>query len=174
MIAALKTVFFRPQYLLLAIGISIMLFLMVTWLPNRSLLLFSLSSDVVPFWGLIAQSYGFFLANETPARAIVDSMVIALSGINIALLWYYVAHRIAMDRRIGVGVVGTMVGLLGVGCAACGSVILTSVFGIGLAGSFLGFLPFGGIEFGVLGLCALGFSISILAKRIEHPLVCAL
>lgn len=169
----MKTVFSRPHYALLAAGVSIALFLFVTWLPNRELLLFAVVSGAVSFWGLLGQSFGFFLANQTPSRVAVSLAVIVLSGINIAMLWYHLAQRLVLSSGAGMGIAGILVGLLGMGCAACGSVILSSVFGLSAAGAFLGFLPFGGIEFGIFGLLALTFSIRVLGQRIERSPECA-
>jgi len=63
-------------------------------------------------------------------------------------------------------------GIFGVGCAACGSVIVSSLLLLVGAGGVLTILPFHGAEFGVLGIIFLWFSIYQLSKRIDDPLVC--
>jgi uncharacterized membrane protein len=62
--------------------------------------------------------------------------------------------------------------VFGIGCAACGSVILTAILGIAGTGALLTWLPLHGLEFGVVGIILLSFSIYYLAKRINDPLVC--
>ena len=58
------------------------------------------------------------------------------------------------------------------GCAACGSVILTAFLGTIGAGGLLLLLPFHGAEFGIIGLLLLCASIRYLIKKIAEPLVC--
>ena len=70
------------------------------------------------------------------------------------------------------GVIGIIVGFLGVGCASCGSLILSSIFGLSVTASFIGFLPFKGLELGILGIVILLISIYLVAKKIQDPLMC--
>jgi hypothetical protein len=59
-----------------------------------------------------------------------------------------------------------------VGCAACGSVILTAILAtIGVGGLLLA-LPFKGAELGIIALGILFWSNYYLAKKINDPLVC--
>jgi hypothetical protein len=172
MLRALKLIFSRPTYAILAAFISFGLFLFVAWLPNRDLLVLSLSSDIVSFWRLLLQSHRFFATNVTFVSAAITVIVIMLSGINISMLAYYLRRRIETERKSGLGVSGTLVGLVGVGCAACGSVILSSIFGLSAAAGFLGFFPFRGIELGAIGAVMLVVSIVLLGKKIINPAQC--
>ncbi|MDZ7587304.1 MAG: hypothetical protein U0946_06105 [Patescibacteria group bacterium] len=45
-----------------------------------------------------------------------------------------------------------VVGSLGAGCVACGSFILASLLGLSSANLILSYLPYEGLEFGILGL----------------------
>ncbi len=173
MIRGIIMVLSRPRYALFAAVVAVALFLLVAWLPNRALLGFALSSETLSFWRLVWQSPQFFAVNETRTSAFVALAVIGLSATNIAMLAYYLKWRIHSQRGMGVGIVGTIIGLLGIGCTACGSIILSSIFGFGAAASFLGALPFGGIELGVVGILALVFSIRLLGRRIQNPEQCA-
>ncbi|MBI2050976.1 MAG: hypothetical protein HYT31_04180 [Parcubacteria group bacterium] len=173
MMRGIAIVFSQWRYAALAASIALGLFLFIAWLPNRALLGFALGSETISFWKLIWQSPQFFVANETRTSAFIALAVIILSATNTALLAYYLKRRIHSQRGAGIGLAGTVVGLLGVGCAACGSIILSSIFGLGAAASFLGVLPFGGLEFGVVGILALAFSIRLLSRRIQDPDACA-
>ena len=62
-------------------------------------------------------------------------------------------------------------GLLGVGCAACGSVILTAVLA-GAGSTLLLLLPFGGAELGFLGIVLLLYAIVKMHKEIAKGSVC--
>ena len=172
MLSALTTVFSRPPYVALAAFVVVALSLFVAWFPNRDLLAFALSSGTISFWKLVAQSHQFFAVNATPSSAVITGTVILLSGINIAMLVYYLKRHVTSERGVGIGVAGTLVGILGVGCAACGSIVLSSIFGLSAAAGFLGFLPFGGVELGVLGALTLAVSIVLLGKKITNPALC--
>lgn len=73
---------------------------------------------------------------------------------------------------VAAGFLGITSGVFGVGCAACGSFILTSVLSLVGASGALAFLPFGGSEFGIIGVILLAIAIPMTAKQIENPLVC--
>ena len=57
------------------------------------------------------------------------------------------------------------------GCAACGSFLLTSLTLAGASG-VLTLLPLGGSEFGIIGAVLLALAIYMTAKKIQDPLVC--
>jgi len=67
---------------------------------------------------------------------------------------------------------GLISGIFGIGCAACGTLVLTPLLALIGAGGIVALLPFGGQEFGVFGVGMLGFSIFVIAKKIQEPLVC--
>ena len=69
------------------------------------------------------------------------------------------------------GILGMITGLFGVGCAACGSLLITGVFATG-ASAFLAFLPFGGEEFSTLGIVLLLVSLWKLLQKYQEPIVC--
>jgi len=169
---AFAVVFFRVPYLAFAAVIAVGLFTMVTWLPNKALLMLALSHDTISFWGLIGATPQFFMANTTPISAVMTGLVMLLAGINGSMLVYYLKRRVARDRAAGLGALGMVLGILGIGCAACGSIILSSLVGIGAAARVVGVLPFGGNELSVVGILLLGYSISQIANKITNPATC--
>ena len=70
------------------------------------------------------------------------------------------------------GIGGLVSGIFGIGCASCGTFILTSVLALVGAGGIVSFLPLGGEEFGILGVVLIGYATYWTAKKIEEPLVC--
>src|SRR3546814_5312489 len=69
---------------------------------------------------------------------------------------------------------GLAAGLFGVGCAACGTFVLSPALTLlGISG-LIALLPFGGEEFGVLGVGMLGLSLALTARRIAEPVVCSI
>ena len=69
------------------------------------------------------------------------------------------------------GILGMITGLFGVGCAACGSLLITGVFATG-ASAFLAVLPFGGEEFNIIGIVLLLVSLWKLLQNYQEPIVC--
>jgi hypothetical protein len=99
-------------------------------------------------------------------------------GINAALLWYYVARAKRLskaDRSLTfTGVGGFVSGIFGIGCAACGTILLTAVAQLFGAAWLITYLPLHGAEFGVLGVALLVLTTYSLAKRIDDPMLCTI
>jgi hypothetical protein len=89
----------------------------------------------------------------------------ALFGANAALVYAYMREQVALRHPAGASAVGIVIGLLGVGCAACGSVVLTSLLGVG----FVAALPFGGRELAWLGLAIMIFALFDIVEKIADP-----
>jgi len=101
-------------------------------------------------------------------------VVAALSAMNITFFVYYTQHRVKTQVSAGLGIVGIIVGFFGIGCAACGSVLLSTVIGFAAASQVLGFLPFHGEEFSWLSILILLIANFYLIKKINDPMVCKL
>lgn len=174
-ISSLKTVFSRPSYVILAVIVALVLLLVAIWLPNFSFLKHIADSDTYSLsdkFNIYRSSLGFLKTNFTTLTRTFTIIVVGLSGVNLAMLTYYIKNRIKLEKATGTGMLGTIAGLLGVGCTSCGSVIISSIIGIGASTSFLGLFPLKGAEFGILGTLIILFSIYLIAKKIQNPLVC--
>ena len=101
-------------------------------------------------------------------------LVALLFGMNVAMFLYYLKQRrtVFVGGGTATGIGGLIAGILGVGCAACSSVLLTSLLATLGASGLLALLPFGGGEFGIAGIFLLLISISSIAKKIQDPLIC--
>ena len=173
----LVTVFRKPAYLLLATLIASVVFSIAVWLPSLQLIWIvaqtaSLSELVSLLWSL----YGAISSNFTLVSATYTTVIAGLFGMNVALLTYYIQRMrggLSGLRSTGAaGIGGLISGTFGIGCAACGTFIFTSVLALfGVAG-ILAYLPFGGEEFGFLGVGLLLYSVYALTKKISDPLVC--
>lgn len=90
--------------------------------------------------------------------------IAGLVGINLALVTYHVREHDLLAEGSGGSAVGVILGLLGAGCAACGSAILAgvlSLFGVAGLGTVL---PFEGLEFSAIALVVLLLSTYWLAE----------
>lgn len=176
----LRRVFGNFRYVQLAIIVAFVVLSAAILFPNREVVWQIFSSSVIPFGDKLAflvSLYGALTTSFTAYSAIFTVSAAVLFGIDIALLVFYVRRRQAgfSGRSAEWNSLGGLIsGVLGVGCAACGSVILTSIFGAFGAGGFLLLLPLHGAEFGLIGILFLLVSIYQLTKRINDPLVCSL
>ncbi len=177
MVAVFKKVFSKPRYLLIASSVSLAIFTFAVWLPNWHLIVILLSSPAIEFVDAVNVMLSLFLSistNFTLFSATYTIVIAVLFGLNIALLSYYIKTRKSdFNARSGVySAGGLMAGVFGIGCAACGTFILSSVLAIfGMAG-IISFLPFQGGEFGIIGVLLIGYATYWTIKKIDEPLVC--
>ncbi len=172
---SLKIVFQKPRYSVLTLVVALLMFSVSLWLPNRDLINYILTSDAFSGSTKIKILGGTFASFQTLFTLPMQTTILLtsfLAGVNIALLIYYIRRRTKLEKSVGVSVLGMISGFFGVGCASCGSVLLSSLFGLSATAGFLGILPFHGLEFGLLGIALLMLSIFLVAKKIEDPLTC--
>ena len=177
--AAFCQVFARSSYIALASVLAIVAFLLAVWLPNLGLIgeVFSDSSAplttklniALSLLGGIGTNFSLLSAGYTIAIAV-------LFGINVAMIVYLLKqkHVAAAGQNIAIGSGGVASGVLGIGCAACGSLILGGVLpSLGAAGA-LAMLPLNGEEFGILSVALLVVSLLLISKNIAGPGACPL
>ena len=173
----LVAIFRRPYYLILAAIIASFVFSVAVLLPSFQLLwIVSQTASLGELLSLTVSLYGAISSNFTFVSASYTIVIALLFGMNVSLLTFYIQKMrtgIRGLRSTGLtGFGGLISGSLGIGCAACGTFIFTSVLTLFGIGGVLAYLPFGGEEFGFLGVALLLYSIYSLTKKITHPLVC--
>lgn len=99
-------------------------------------------------------------------------LMAGLFGIDASLIAHYMRRQMRVSRAAGASAFGMLVGLLGVGCASCGSVFLTSLVGMGATVGALSWLPLHGQEFTWLGILIAIFSMFSVAGKIVAPQAC--
>lgn len=157
----------RPGYLALAVGVASVIVMMFALIPNWGLLTSSFSIKL--WWGLM----GSLKTNLRLMDQVVLGLSAALAGVQVSLLVAHLKCKVKMGQAAGLSAIGIVSSLLGVGCSACGSIILTSL--IGLSGTaVLHSLPFRGMELGILGILILVVSIVMTAKKISEANACVL
>ena len=175
---AIKEVFSHVRYIAIAAPITFAVLAFAVWLPNWRLLhtVFLTSHDVA-FTDATKVAFGLFGSlgtNFTTVSLTYTILIAILFGMNIAMLVFYVRKRKASLQGKGAvaGVGGLVAGIFGIGCAACGTFLLSAILALVGAGGIVALLPFGGEEFGILGVLLLLYSIYWVAKKIQEPLVC--
>jgi len=178
-VASFRQVFGNVRYLFIAGGTALSVFALSAWLSNIKLLIQVIGSSTASvvdklvifgsFLGSIGTNFTLFSASYTIAIAI-------FFGINVAMFVYYIKRRREFVQQGGVATSlgGLVSGMFGIGCAACGTLVLAPLLALVGAGGIIAFLPFGGQEFGVLGVGMLAFSVVLTAKKIQDPLICAI
>ena len=174
-----STIFKQPLYLLIASFVALAVFSIAVWMPNFALIYEVLLSDtagVLEKASFVLSLYGSIITNFTIVSASYTILIAVLFGVHISLLVFYIRTRLVKNinaQSVGwLEMSGVISGFLGVGCAACGSLIISSVLTVSGAGILL-FLPFGGKEFGYLGVGILCYAIYSLSKKIKEPLICS-
>lgn len=174
---AFKIVFRSKAYTLLAGIVMLAVFAFAVWLPNIRLLFSLISDPAVPVSVKLTfplRLLGSITTNFTPFSASYTIIISILFGINAAMLVFYLRRRINYAKQAGVatGFIGIASGILGMGCAACGSFILTSTLSLIGAAGIITSLPLKGGEFGIFGIILLSISLFFTAKQIQNPAIC--
>ncbi len=175
LISASKKVLSRPWYPLIGVVAGLLLLLAAIWLPNLSFIGSTLTSGYLSFgekFGILASSLSALDTNFTPLSRTLTVTLAVLFAVDAAFLAFYLRTRFRLERSAGIGIGGIILGLLGVGCASCGTVVASAFLGAGATAGFLDILPLKGQEFGFLGVGFMAFGILLTARKIEQPLAC--
>lgn len=179
-VQTLTQVFSKSWYVLLAAIIALATFVLTTWLGNLGLVWQIATSQWLPLFdkaNILLALIGSIGTNFTVFSALCAVAIAVLFGLNVAVMTYGFRQRRVMATKSGQGVAATslgglMSGLFGIGCAACGTLLLSPALAFLGIGTLVILLPFGGEEFGALGVGLLSLSLIISARRIGQPMVC--
>lgn len=179
--SALAQVFSRGWYVLLAAIIALATFVLITWLGNLGLVWQIATSQWLPIFDkvkILLALIGSIGTNFTVFSAACAVAIVVLFGMNASVLTYsYRERRWLLVEQSGqtftvASLGGLASGLFGIGCAACGTLLLSPVLTFLGIGTLVTLLPFGGEEFGALGVGLLSLSLIISARRIGQPMLC--
>lgn len=176
-IAALREVFHHFSYVLLAGIVSFGFFVFAVWLPNLRLIAHTLFQSNIAIGdkiSLLLNLMGSIWTNFTVFSAITTIVIAVLFGVNIATIVYFIRKRGAIlsggSFFASIGGVGS--GIIGIGCATCGSFVLSAILPVVGAVGVIALFPLKGKEFGILSMSLLLISISAMARKIIEPVVC--
>ena len=112
-------------------------------------------------------------ALHSPAPFILISITIVLSSLVAGQYFLYLKTRGKVLARDGAyGSIGFVLVTLGVGCLACGTLLVSTLLGFFGYSSLLLYFPYHGIEIGFIGILFLTFLSYSLARRLASPLTC--
>jgi hypothetical protein len=179
-VQALALVFSKGGYVLLAAIITLATFVLTTWLGNLGLVWQIATSQWLPMADkakILLALIGSISTNFTVFSAFCAIAIAILFGMNIAVITYVFREHRRLGSQSGQIVTATSLGGLisgwfGIGCAACGTFVVSPALAFLGAGALVTALPFGGEEFGALGVGLLSLSLVMSAKRIGQPVIC--
>jgi len=173
----MSTVLRNYQYVLLSFltGTSVLGFAIL--LPNLKLISLVLGDNAVSLGdklALLVKLLGSLATNFTQLSALTTVLISLLVGVNVSLMLYlYRRQKTGLSRSgIAVSTFGTTMGMFGVGCATCGSLVLTGLLSTVGGLWILALLPFRGQELAVIGVIALGYTTYFFVQKISSPVTC--
>lgn len=176
MLTAFVSAFRSPARVIAAILIAFLTLAAATLLPNTGLLRIVLTDSSIPTsraLQIAISLMGSLATNFTPLATAYTVPAALLVGINAVLAFYLLRRARGIGGRAAAsGFGGIVAGVFGLGCAACGSVLLSVAAGTVAGAGLIPLLPFGGQEFGVIGVILLAASTYALLRRIGEPLAC--
>lgn len=175
---ACRQVFARFSYIALAGGLAGAALGFALWFPNLALISAVLAEPDEPLaakLGILLSLLGALGTNFSLFSATYTVAIAVLFGINTAMIVFLLKQRrtVAAGQNIVLGSGGMASGALGIGCAACGSLVASAALSfVGGAGAVAA-MPLNGGEFGLLGVALLLVSLFFISRNIAQP-VCAL
>jgi len=169
---AFGKVYVHYEYIVLTISIFLLSLILLLFLQNWGYyrLLFSGLFKLREAIALTLKSVMVFPGNFEEINFIVLLTVLILLSVNVSFVLFTVRRRIKNSSKLGI--VSLLIGYLGLGCASCGSVMLSFLLGVSATSSFLGILPYNGKEVGYISVALLLISIYLAARKIVNPLNC--
>lgn len=173
-LVALKTVFREPTYLLVALCVFL-LTTTTTLLWDHWALLTEFTNMAGPQSGLLLLFTILFGAPTSMGWFAVSIIILTdvLLSLVLTMVWYVWRHQRIHSWRITAATSsGTIAALLGLGCVACGPLLLASILAIFGAAGILTVLPFHGAELSLVALAMLLYALFAISKVITAPAVC--
>jgi len=175
--ASFALVFTRPSYVGIAGVLAGAAFLLAIWFPNLELIgeVWGSGARLAVRLGIIFSLLGGIATNFSVLTGSYTVAIALLFGITSAMIVYLLTRKrtAVTGQDIALGAGGVASGVIGVGCAACGSLVVNALLpSIGAAGA-LAALPLGGEEFGVLSVALLLLSLVLISKKISESTACS-
>lgn len=154
-----------PRYAVLGLLAAIAALSLFVFTQNPALVSFALQGPLAlgDRVDILLGLYPFLGTSFGLATSLVLVLVAALVGADVALVGYHLHEHDLRAAESGGSVVGVFLGVLGAGCAACGSAVLVGVLSLVGAGGLVTALPLEGLEFSGLAVVALVLSMFWLA-----------
>lgn len=133
-VSLIKLLYFKPAYFLLAVGASIVFYEFIFWFLNLGLLQYLVTSQFLTIadkFNMLIGSYSGIFTMPLSLLALALFAVSIFQGVSVAALVYSIRKEQSLRRGIlkdlgGTGIAGAL-SVLGLGCAACGTSLVTPI-----------------------------------------------
>lgn len=132
--ALVRLLYFKPQYLLLAAISSFLFYELIFWFLNLGLAHYLFVSPYLSLsdkLGIVIGSYAGVFAYPLSGLAVTLFIVSTLQGISISAIVYTIRREResnkGMVKNLGGTGIAALLSVLGLGCAACGSSLVTPI-----------------------------------------------
>jgi hypothetical protein len=174
---SLRQVFGSYRYIIVAIATALLAFSLSVWLRNVGLIAAAFTSPLFGFSDrllLLLRLLGGIVMADTAFVAILTIGMSLLFGMNIALLTYYFVQRrkLPAAKESATTIGGLIVAVFGIGCSACGTLVLSAILSSVGATGLLVLMPLGGGEFLIISIGLLSASVYWMARSIQTSVVC--
>lgn len=167
-----------PRYVIAGIFVAFLLFASVVVLSQYDMILSIVGavgmSIFERLWLASTMAVYGFSAMQTVVSWTLYTIVFVLTIVYGAVSMRDIHERIRVRATGRFGLIGSLVAIFGIGCSACGSALLSSIFGFSVATALVVSLPFGGHELLAGGCALLIISIAVSARALAQPRTCAL
>lgn len=174
--SSLSLIFARKDSRLVIIVSTLLFFFVLLFVQNGKSASDLLGFDAIPLIKRLLLSFKTLVdiqSTFTTSTLILAVLGSLLGGINVSLAYTYMRIRGDMIIRSGLySGMGLFVAFLGIGCAACGTALLSVVLGFFGFSTMLNVLPYQGQEIGYIGLIILCIASYSLAQKVAAPAVC--
>jgi hypothetical protein len=167
----------RAQNIGIGALIAVAVFLGCVWYAPAPLALSIIESPQLPLSGALHVAAGLLVSSFGDlsfSDASYFALIAILIGANVALTLEYLQRRrrdMSSYTQV-VGMFGSLIAILGLGCAACGSLLAGWTLGAFGLGSLLAILPLGGEELRFAGVALLALSVYLTIRNLRNPAVC--
>ncbi|MBT3865784.1 hypothetical protein HOF78_01630 [Candidatus Woesearchaeota archaeon] len=167
---SVKSILSRKKYFLITISIAFIFFSLSILSKNFKLMLTLLTKTSPPeYFSLILGLYKEGITGGLLHATAILILISILLGVTISLIIFKIKSNGVVKGNISKsGTVGAVIGVAAPVCVPCG-IGLLSVLGLG---SVVAFLPFQGIELGILSIILLSYAIITLGSSIKECSSC--
>lgn len=172
-----KLMYFRPAYFFLAAVVSVVFYEFIFWFLNLGLLHYLLTSPFLTVGDkleMIIGSYSNIFHLPLSPLALTLFAVSIFQGIAVAALVYSIKKERAMQRGLlkefgGTGIAGAL-SVLGLGCAACGTSLVTPILTFFFATSSVAVAEEVGLYSAVLALVVSLITVYLTGLKLANRL----
>lgn len=175
--AIAKLLYFKPLYFILAVVVSVVFYEFIFWFLNLGLLQYLLTSPFLSIEdkvGMLVGSYSDIFTIPLSPLALILFVVSILQGVTVAALVYSIRKERTMNKGIlkdfgGTGIAGAL-SVFGLGCAACGTSLVTPILTFFFATSTVAVAEQVGIYSAVLALIVCVITVYLAGLKLSHRL----